>query len=132
MSARVSGRVSSPRTKRYVGVSIKSSRESAHQPVLGTIGLAGHAVDPDVERLEEGAEAVVVLCADRVVLVVVAVGAVEGQAEERLAGVLDGVRHPGVAVEDVPVADQEAGGTQRRRSSGAISSAASISRTIRS
>ena len=66
--------------------------EGPRQARLGAVGLAGHAVDPDVVGLEEGAEAVVVGLRDRVVLVVVAAGAVDRQAEEGLGGVLDGVR----------------------------------------
>ena len=117
---------------RYVGASGSASKTRG-QAVLGGVGLAGHAVGADVVRLEEGPEAVVVLLGDRVVLVVVAAGAVERQAEERLGRVLDRVCEPDVAVELVPVADEEAGRPQAPSGRpGAASSAASISTTIRS
>src|SRR5436305_997875 len=77
------------------------------------VRLAGHAVLANADRLEVGAEAEVVFVQDGVVLVVVAVSAVEGQAEKRLADVLDVGAHPVVGVQRVPVADQEAGRHRR-------------------
>ena len=79
----MSGFRSSPRTKRYVGVA--RLVEDAGNAVLLRVRLAGHGVDADVVRLEEGAEPVVVGLRDRVVLVVVAAGAVQRQAEEPAA-----------------------------------------------
>ena len=75
----VSGRASSPRMKRYVGRSRKSSKARG-RPALTAIRLARHAVDPDVIRLEERAEAVVIDLRDRVELVVVAAGALDRHA----------------------------------------------------
>ena len=62
-----------------------------------------------LERFEERPERKVIVMLDRVVLVVVAMGAVHGQAQERLAGVLNVVFHPQVTVPSKPVAYQEPG-----------------------
>jgi hypothetical protein len=93
---------------------------------------ARHDVGAHVVRLEDRAELVILLLRDGVVEVVVALGAVERDAEERLARVLDDVLHPGRAVELVIAARQEPRRAGRVRVGGAISSAASISRTMRS
>ena len=63
-------------------------------PSFPCVGHAWNPVDPDLERLEDCAERVVILLEDRVVLVVVAAGAVDRHAEEGLAGVVDDVLHP--------------------------------------
>ena len=99
--------------KEQIGRSIQEVIEDARQAGLGPIGLAGDPVEPDLVGLEERAEPVIVGLGDRVVLVIVAPGALDGQAQECAGRVLDGIRQPGVAVEDVPVAGQEAGGADR-------------------
>ena len=58
--------------------------EHARDAVLCHVAFAGEEVGADLIRLEEGAEAVVVGLLDRVVLVIVALGAVEGEAEDCL------------------------------------------------
>ena len=62
--------------------------------------------------LEEGPPRVVLVLAQRVVLVVVTPAAVERQPQEGLGGVLDHVVEPVVAVEEVEVSGQEPGGPQ--------------------
>ena len=52
--------------------------------ILAGVGLARPAVVADFDRLEYGPELEVLFLCDRVVLVVVAVAAVKGQAQERL------------------------------------------------
>ncbi len=112
----LTGRFSSPRSKTNVGAAGSLSIDP-HQAGLGGVGLAGHPVGANRVRLEERAERVIVGLGDRVVLVVVALRAVEREAQERLGRVLDGVVQPDVAIELVPVADQEAGRAQRLGSS---------------
>ena len=65
-----------------------------------------------MQRLEDGAEAVVVGLVDGVVFVIVALHALHREAEEGAAGVLDGFIKPGGAVEEVVAAGEEAGSTQ--------------------
>ena len=65
-----------------------------------------------MERLEEGPHRVVVFLAERIVFVVVALGAVEREPEESLGDVLDRLVHPRGAVEEKPVAGEEPGGAQ--------------------
>ena len=65
-----------------------------------------------MERLEEGPHRVVVFLAERIVFVVVALGAVERQAQEALGNVLDRLVHPRRAVEEKPIAGEEPGGAQ--------------------
>ncbi len=86
--------------------------EGPRQPGLRPIGLARHPVDADVIGLEERAKAIVIHLRDRVVLVVVTAGALHRYAEERARRVLDRVRQPDIAIEDVPVARQEPGGAE--------------------
>ena len=74
--------------------------------------VAGHAVDPDLVRLEDRADLVVVLLEDRVVHVVVAAGAAERHAQEGLAGVVDHVLHPLLAAEQLEVPREVAGGAE--------------------
>jgi len=68
-----------------------------------------------VVRLEEGPHGIEVLLPDGVVLVVVALGAVERQAEQALAHVLDRLIEPLCAVPAEPVTGQETGGPQPGR-----------------
>ena len=83
--------------------------EDARHPVLLEVRLAGHGVESHLVWLEERAHAVVVNLGDRVVLVVVALGAVHRQAEQSLARVLDRRVQPRRAIEEVVVSRQEAG-----------------------
>ena len=78
------------------------------------VRLTRQAVLAQFQRLEERAKAEILFIRDRIIFVIVAVGAVERQAEERFARVLDGVFHPLVVVEGVPVAHQVAGGHEVR------------------
>ena len=82
--------VAGPERTRRVGPRLLAADEQVRRPIeevverprqarLGPVRLAGHAVDPDVIRLEEGAEAVVIDLGDRVELVVVAAGALDRQ-----------------------------------------------------
>src|SRR5262249_38771684 len=70
------------------------------------ISLARHAVLAQTQRFEEGAEAEILLLRDRIVLVIVTVSAIQRQAKEGLAGVLDNVAHPLIGIERIPVAHQ--------------------------
>src|SRR5207249_1264954 len=65
-----------------------------------------HPILSHLQRLEERAEPEIVALRDRIVLVVVAVRAVEGEAEKRLSRVLNSVAHPLVRVKRIPVSDQ--------------------------
>ena len=94
--------------RRHVGDAV----EHPWDPVTLEIGLTRQDVEPGVERLEEGPHRVVVFLAERIVFVVVALGAVERQPEESLGNVLDRLVHPRRAVEEKPVAGEEPGGSQ--------------------
>ena len=74
------------------------------------IGLPRKPVLPQPHRLEEGPQPEVILLGERVELVIVAVGAVRGQPEKRLADMLDGRPHPIVGIEGIPIADEIPGG----------------------
>ena len=63
-------------------------------------------------RLEDGAEAIVILVRDGIVLVIVTLGAVERETNECLAGMLDGGVEPGGAVEEIIIAREKTRGAQ--------------------
>lgn len=86
--------------------------EDAGEAVFFEIGAAGLGIEPDVEGLEDGAEAVVVGVLDGVVFVVVAFDALHGESEQGAGGVLDGFIEPGGAVEEVVAAGEVAGGAE--------------------
>ena len=67
----------------------------------------------DLMGLEDGTETVVLLLGDRIVLVVVAASASQRRGRERFGRFLDGVEHPNVAIELVPIAAQVAGRGER-------------------
>ena len=94
--------------RRHIGDTVEHARD----PVALEIGLARKDVEPGVERLEEGPHRVIVFLAERIVFVVVALGAVEREPEESLGDVLDRLVHPRGAVEEKPVAGEEPGGPQ--------------------
>src|SRR5690349_11365 len=70
------------------------------------IGLSCDPVYPDVVRLEEGPELVILLLRERIVLVVVTPGALQGNSEKRSGYRLDGVLQPDVAIKPEPIANQ--------------------------
>src|SRR5581483_924989 len=74
------------------------------------IGLTLHALVTQFQRFEESTETEILLLTDWIVLVIVAMGTVERQAEKGLARVFDLVAHPRVVVPLEPVADDEPGG----------------------
>ena len=100
--------------------------------VLGRVEQSGHAVDPDLVRLEDRANLVVLLLEDRVVHVVVAAGTAERHAQEGLAGVVDHVLHPLLAAQELEVPRKVAGGAEGVQVIRTASSAASIATTMRS
>jgi hypothetical protein len=75
------------REQKRLGVDL--AIEDSDQPDFLSIRAAGQAVDPGGVRLEESPEAIVFGLRNRVVLVVVAPGAVERQPQKRLRGVFD-------------------------------------------
>ena len=95
-----------------IGWGVEVAVESSRDAVLLEIDFAGRLVGADLVRLEERTEAVVVDLRDRVELVIVALGAVHRQTEERLRGVLDGLLKPAIAVEQEILPRQEAGGAE--------------------
>ena len=85
---------------------------NAGQAVLFKIGHAGHRIEPNLMRFEDGPEAIVIELLDGVILVIVTLGAIHRQAEEGFAGMLNRAVQPGRAIEQVVVPSQEAGGSQ--------------------
>ena len=79
---------------------------------------------------EDGSKAIVIFSRNRVVFVVVALAALEGQSNESPRGVLNGFVQPSGPIEKKVVAGQEAIALSRSSSRGKSSSAASISRII--
>jgi len=77
------------------------------------VGLPGQLILANVDGFKEGAQAKVICLSDGIVLVVVAVGAVEGESKKGFAGVFDDVPHPVVGIERVPVANEVTGGGSR-------------------
>ena len=87
--------------------------EHARQAAFFEIGHARQRIKAHLMRLENGTETIVILVRDGIVFVIVALGAVEREADERLAGVLDGGVEPGCAVEEIIVAREKTSGPQR-------------------
>ena len=71
----------------------------------GIDGILG-SIEPDLVGLENGAEAVIVVGPEGIVFVIVAFGAIGGQAEEGFCGVFDSLIHPACAVEKEVLAGQ--------------------------
>ncbi len=86
--------------------------EGPDQSTLRGVELTRERIGANLVGLEEGTKGIVILLENRVVLVVVAFGAVNRDAQKRLGGVFDGVLQPNVAIELVPVPDKKAGGSQ--------------------
>ena len=68
------------------------------------VGFTGNPIGPNIMRLEERAETVIVCMRNRIVLVRVAPRALHRQAEKCAGRIVDRVLQPHVAVEHVPVA----------------------------
>ncbi len=105
-------------THKPIGGCIQIAVENAGQAILLEIGLAGNLVHPHLVGFEERPETVEILLRDRVELVVVALGAVHRQAEERLGSVLDRFLQPAIAIENEVLPSQEAGRPQPIRVGG--------------
>src|SRR2546430_16553363 len=73
------------------------------------VGFAFYPVLANLERFEERAELKIVTLGDGIVLVIVAVRAVKGEAEESLARMFHDVAHPLVGVKRIPVSYQITG-----------------------
>ena len=67
------------------------------------IRLAGNPILANRDWFEEGSKTEIIGLRNRVVLVVVAVGTVQGQSEKRLAGMFDVAAHPVVRIQGIPV-----------------------------
>jgi hypothetical protein len=96
-------------TEMQVGLCIEVVVEDARQPVLFQIGLPRDRIQSHLVRFKDRAEAVVIELTDRVVLVVVALGAVDRQTQERLARMFDRTVEPGRTIEEIVVTGEEAG-----------------------
>ena len=94
-----------------VGVAVERPRDA----VLRGVEFSGHEVGPQLVRLEESTEPVVIDLRGRVVLVVVALRAVERQPEDALAGVLDDLVQPRRPVEQEVRPGEVAGGPELLR-----------------
>ena len=81
----------------------------ARNPVLFGVGLLRKLVHAQLVGLKNRAELVILGLRNRVVLMVVATGAVDGQTQERLGAMFDGSIQPHVAVVVAVVARQETG-----------------------
>ena len=73
--------------------------ESAWDAVFLEIDFAGNHVGADLVGLDDRPHPVIIDLKNRVVLMIVALGAVEGQAEHGFGGVFDGFVKPRCAVE---------------------------------
>ena len=96
-----------------IGFNVEVIVEHARQAVFFKIGHARHGVEADLVRFEDGSESIIVRVRDGIVLVVVALGAVECEADERLTCVLDGGIKPGGAIEEIVVTCEETSGSNR-------------------
>ncbi len=94
--------------RRRVEIAVEHARDA----VVLEIQLAAGHVGPHLVRLEHGPQPVVILLGDRVVLVVVALRAIERQAEHRLGRVLDRFIEPGRAIEAKILPGEKAGRPQ--------------------
>ncbi len=115
-----------------VGLQIDVIVEHAWQAVLFKIGHAGNRIQTHLVRLEDGAKAVVVEVRDWIVLVIMALRAVQRQSEKGFPGVFDRIVQPCGTVEEVVVASKISGAGNRFGIVGRSSSPANISMTMRS
>ena len=111
---------------------IEMGIENRGQPIAFEVGLAGEHLHPHLVRLENRAEAVIVDLREGIELVVVAPCAIQRDTEKRLRGMFDRGIEPGRPVEQIVISYEKPRGPAPPASSGAISSAASISSTMRS
>ncbi len=86
--------------------------EDTRQAVLFEIRLALPGIEAHVQRLKDGAHAVVVGLLDGIVFVIVAFHTLHRHTEKGAAGVLDGFIQPCGAIEEVVAAGQKAGGAK--------------------
>lgn len=99
-------------TDEEVGRLLWGRIEGHGDPIALEVGLTGDHVNADGVRFEDGAEGEVLLLRQRIIFVVVAFGAVEGETEEGFADMFDGFIHPLIAIEEEVVASEEAGGAE--------------------
>ena len=85
---------------------------SAGKAVTGEIRLGGQDVDACVVGLEKGAEFVEILLSQRVELMIMTLRAIEGQAHEPFAHMLDGLLEPLIAIKEKVVAGEITGSAQ--------------------
>ena len=78
-------------------------RYARGMPSLAVSSMPGIAIDPDLMRLEDRTNLVVVFLKDRVIHVVVAAGTAERHAQKGLAGMIDHVLHPLLTTEQLEV-----------------------------
>ena len=95
-----------------VGRRIRGGVKDAHEAVPGRVGLPGQLVGAHLVRLEDGPHPVIIGLRNRVQHVVVTLCAPDGDAQERLGGVLECVLHPLLAAEQLVIANEKTRGPQ--------------------
>src|SRR5258705_39901 len=87
----------------------------ALSPESSSVSTFRNAVCADVVGLKDGAHPVVLVLGNGVVHMVMALGAVHGQAEKGARSMVEGIFQPLLATEELEIARQEAGRPQRIR-----------------
>ena len=96
-----------------IGGGVQIPIVNAGDAVVRQIQFPRHGVDANMVRLEDGAELVVVEVVNRVVFMVVALGAIHGQPHEGLASVFNRVIEPGRTIEFIVTSGQKTGSRDR-------------------
>ncbi len=96
---RIAGRIAIVAADEQQGPGVELRVVGAGDAVPGRVEHAGGLIDPDLMGLEDRANLVILFLEDRVIHVIMATGAADGDAQEGLPGVVDHVLHPLLAAE---------------------------------
>ena len=117
---RIAGRIAVVAADEQQGLGVDLRVVGAGDSVLGGVERTGGPIDPDLVRLEDRANLVILFLEDRVIHVIMAAGAADGDSQEGLPGVVDHVLHPLLAAEQLEVPREISGGAEGIQILGAV------------
>ena len=95
-----------------IGGGVQIPVVNAGDPVLRQIQRPRHGIDSDLIRLKDGPKTIVVEVINRVVFMIMTLGAIHGQTHESLARMFNRIIEPGRAIKFIITSGQKTGGRE--------------------